>query len=69
MKYSNGKGSRLVRMDTWFVVSPPPLGRFKEAHEWCKQNGSLEGFYHHYTNTRWWFESEDDALLFKLKFC
>lgn len=37
------------------------------AHRWCKEQESDGRFYWHYTNTRWWFEKEEDAMMFALK--
>ena len=38
-----------------------------KAHLWCKNHDSDGRFYWHYTNTRWWFEKEEDAMMFALK--
>lgn len=56
-----------VRRSEWFVVPPPQRHRMQEAHTWCKDQPSSGKFYHHYTNTRWWFECEEDAVFFALK--
>jgi len=56
------------RRNNWFTVPPPPRDKIKEAHKWCVQQESKGCFYHHYTNTRWWFQYEKDAIMFAIKF-
>jgi hypothetical protein len=38
----------------------------KEAKILCQRNSSNGKFYFHFTNTKWWFENEDEALAFSL---
>ena len=66
MKWTNK--FKLIRRADWPVVSAPPMERVKEAHAWCAAQESTGYFYHHFTNTRWWFEHEQDAILFALAF-
>lgn len=63
MKY-NSPG-RKIRLD-WIKVKGPMFFE-KTAHQWCKQNGSDNGFYKHYASDSWWFELESDAVLFNLR--
>jgi len=51
---------------SWISVPPPDIASVKLAKRWCQQQESTGKFYHHYTNTRWWFENEQDASLFLL---
>jgi hypothetical protein len=49
-------------------VVPAPSRQVKqEAADWCRAQMSIGRFYNHYTNTRWWFECERDAILFALR--
>ena len=57
-----------ARRSEWPAVIAPPNDVVKEAHAWCKKQKSAGYFYHHYTNTRWWFEHEADAICFVLTF-
>jgi len=52
----------------WATVPPPGRDYIKEAHKWCIEQEGTSCFYHHYTNTRWWFESREDAVMFALMF-
>jgi len=63
MKFLNKKKKY---RETWKTSPPPPIHQMKDAKKWCQQNVSKGKFYFHYTNTRWWFEFEDDALVFAL---
>jgi len=56
------------RNSLWFVVPPPCRECIKDAHKWCVEQEADGCFYHHYTNTRWWFEFKEDAVIFALKF-
>lgn len=49
------------------AMAPAKHSTIKAAHAWCVLHPSKGRFYHHYTNTRWWFEDENDALMFTLK--
>jgi hypothetical protein len=51
----------------WYAIKAPTLANVKHAHEWCRMQESSGRFYRHYTNTRWWFEIEADAVLFALR--
>jgi len=64
MKYWN-KDKKFRR--TWHTVTSPKLHLLQQAKVWCQQQESTGRFYFHYTNTRWWFEFETDALMFTLK--
>lgn len=63
-------GDKETRREQWYTVPAPPRGRMREAANWCRglNNGFGNKFYYHYTNTRWWFEHKEDAILFALKF-
>jgi len=39
----------------------------EQKREWCKSQESNSYFYYHYASRYWWFENEQDALLFTLK--
>ena len=60
--------NKYIRRDDWFTAVAPSHKSIKAAHKWCTDinNPSYRFFYHHYTNTRWWFESEQDAIMFAL---
>ena len=64
MKWTN-KG-KAERRNDWFTVNPPARENAKRLHAACKENESDGLFYYHYTNTRWWFEKEEDAIWFAL---
>lgn len=65
MKWKNiPKGQR---RSEWHVVGAPSIENLDKAAAWCRANSSDGYFYNHYTNTRWWFSKEEDALLFALK--
>lgn len=66
MKFSNSE--KMTRRTVWpHVKIPPNNWDIKEAHMWCRAQESDGKFYHHYTNTRWWFEKDEDAMMFALK--
>lgn len=54
------------RRANWVTAEAPHDDRVKDAHKWCVDYESTGGFYYHYTNTRWWFEFEEDAIIFAL---
>lgn len=56
-----------VRREQWHVAIAPKKHNVTAAQDWCKTHPSDGCFYNHYTNTRWWFEKEKDAVLFTLK--
>lgn len=64
MKWHNG--NKWVRRDEWFAVPPPKQESMKKAKVWCDNYHFGGRYYFHYTNTRWWFEDEKDAVLFGL---
>ena len=66
MKWCNK--SKKERRANWFTAQPPVYTCINEVHQWCNKYESTGRFYYHYTNTRWWFEFEEDAILFALKF-
>lgn len=57
-----------TRRATWHTTLPCPSRKVEQAHKWCNAQESEGLFYHHYTNTRWWFEKSEDAIMFALKF-
>ena len=65
MKYWNK--DKEVRRKHWFTVSPPKIHQQQEAKRWCQLQPSNGRFYFHFSNTRWWFEQEADALMFALR--
>lgn len=66
MKWTNKlKDERWAK---WQTVGPCKRERIDEAHAWCKEQPSDGLFYYHFTNSRWWFERKEDAVLFALKF-
>jgi hypothetical protein len=64
MKFENVK--KEVRKP-WTTAVAPSREYIEAAHTWCCYQQSYGRFYRHYTNTRWWFEHEQDALYFALK--
>jgi hypothetical protein len=65
MKYWNK--DRDVRRVHWIPVAAPNVYSQDEAKRWCQLQESKGRFYFHYTNTRWWFEHERDAVHFAMK--
>ena len=65
--YVSGNKSKTVRRASWHVATPPDQQNRKAAHTWCRKFESDGKFYHHYTNTRWWFEKVEDAMWFSLQ--
>jgi hypothetical protein len=63
MKYLNKKK---VERSSWPTAKPPKIHHRHDAKIWCQQQPGDKRFYFHYTNTRWWFEDEADALAFSL---
>lgn len=63
MKFLNEKKKY---RENWKTSPPPGQQYIQAAKRWCQQNPGKGRFYFHYTNTRWWFEFEDDALVFAL---
>ena len=57
-----------ARQNFWHTTPACRTAKIEQAHEWCNAQESAGLFYHHYTNTRWWFEKEEDAVFFALKF-
>ena len=39
----------------------------KTVHKWCRAQPGRTKFYHHYAGRHWWFENEQDAIMFKLR--
>lgn len=58
---------RKIRRKQWFAVPAPNEKDIDEAISWCKKQTSVGKFYYHYTNVRWWFELEQDAMMFLLR--
>ena len=54
------------RREEWYVVAAPHRHNIAKAAHWCRERPGNGYFYNHYTNTRWWFSLEADALLFAL---
>jgi len=54
------------RQNLWHVTPPCPRNSIKQSHKWCVEQESTGHFYHHYTNTKWWFENSEDAIMFAL---
>ncbi len=57
---------KIARRKNWFAVGPPKHDSMKAAMRWCDHYHLSTHYYYHYTNTRWWFEDEQDAFLFAL---
>jgi len=66
MKWSNKE--KQDRREDWCAVSAPQREEMQQAKEWCNQQESAGKYYYHYSNTRWWFEKESDAIWFVLRF-
>ena len=64
MKWHNT--NKLERRSDWYTVRPPARDKMRSAKAACKENLSSGKFYYHYSNTRWWFEKEEDAIWFAL---
>jgi len=58
---------REERREKWFAVTAPKQRSISKAKNWCDHYHLSTRYYYHYTNTRWWFEHEQDAMLFALK--
>ena len=65
MQYANI--AKKTRNTLWPAVKAPDYTAIEPAKKWCQEHPSNGKFYYHYTNTRWWFEKEEDALLFALR--
>ena len=65
MKF-NGRIPSWQRNEDWFTSLPPDRRLMKKAKKWCHEYNSTGRFYYHYTNTRWWFEKQEDAVWFAL---
>lgn len=59
--------NKKIRRSIWFVAPAPKRIDVKLATKWCREQPSRGLFYNHYTNTRWWFEKEQDAIMFALR--
>jgi len=68
MKWDNTAELKNTRRSEWYTSPPPPRDMINEAGKWCREHDSDGRFYNHYTNTRWWFEKEEDAIWFRLRF-
>lgn len=66
MKWCNIE--KKTRLQDWFVAPAPDVSVIDEAKIWAREHKSDGRFYNHYTNTRWWFEKEEDAIWFTLRF-
>jgi hypothetical protein len=60
-------GDKSIRGSQWTVAIAPPRDLVDAAHKWCREQASDGNFYHHYTNTRWWFEKPEDAVFFAMR--
>ena len=49
-----------------YIILGPSLEKFDNAVEWCRAHKS-DGHYSTVRGIYWWFENEEDALLFTLK--
>ena len=58
--------SKLERKN-WPIATAPKIENKYKAKTWCRNHQSAGRFYYHYTNTRWWFELEEDAVWFTLQ--
>lgn len=66
MKYN--AGNKYIRDTEWVKIPFRVHGIQKtEVHLWCNQQPGLTRFYHHYAGDHWWFEDEQDAIMFQLK--
>ena len=69
MKFGTAKDS-YIRKTTWTKVKFSENNKAKryEKMKWCRANGTINGkYYWHYAGGFWWFENEDDATLFVLR--
>ena len=64
MKWCNK--NKTDRREHWATVKAPSQENAKLAADWCRAQTSTGSFYNHYTNTRFWFEEEADAIMFTL---
>lgn len=69
MKYWNK--DKEIRRRLWTRISFPRnlyhLGGYGELKRWCQQQSSDGKFYVYYGSDTWWFEREDDASWFVLR--
>ena len=67
MKYWNK--DKDVRRRLWTKVKVPQHCMYpnSEAKRWCQQHPSEGKFYYYYGVDSWWFEHEQDATLFLLR--
>jgi hypothetical protein len=64
MKFDSS--ATVERKHSWATALPPDIHLRRKAKAWCDNYGSIGRYYYHYTNTRWWFEKESDAVWFSL---
>ncbi len=62
MKFYNKK--KVERSDWIKIRGPHPHKR--DAKIWCQRQNSNGRFYYHYASSNWWFENQQDAVVFKL---
>ena len=66
MRYNGGV--KKIRDSEWVKIPFLATGKNKHTiHNWCNKQPGMTFFYHHYAGSHWWFEDEQDAIMFKLK--
>jgi len=61
-------GDKYIRNTVWVKIPVIVTGDdHKTVHKWCRAQPGGTKFYHHYAGRHWWFESEQDAIMFKLR--
>lgn len=63
MKYWNKQKAHRA----WTKVSIKTVDYNKECFLWCQRNSSKGRFYRYFGANSWWFENEQDAVLFVLR--
>lgn len=64
MKFYNKKK---IERSSWSKVVISSMDYEKERFLWCKRQSSNGRFYRYYMSFTWYFENEEDATLFALR--
>ena len=69
MKYC--AGDKYIRNTQWIKIrisSRLHIPKLRaNVHKWCQAQHNEHHFYWHYSSDHWWFENEQDAIMFKLR--
>ena len=64
-------GNKFIRKKYWIKVRILDTLKYKSNWDrvgaWCRLQPSNGKFYYHYAGDHWWFQNEQDAIMFKLR--